>query len=99
MGTMRSFEKCNPNRDYTYIELLERAVSHDYDFLDDIIQNGTETSKENFVEVAKRMESNCNDSMSDWGSDYLVQLGYDRCPCCSEFVPKDFIDDKYKEDK
>ena len=99
MGTMRSFNKCDSKRDYTYVEVLKMAVQSDHDMLDDIVKNGTEASKEHLVEVAKLMDASCDDGISDWGCDYLDQLGYDRCPCCSEFVPKDFIEDKYKEEK
>lgn len=98
MGTMKSFSKCDPKRDYTYVECLEMAAQHDYDMMESIIKNGTAASKEHLVEVGKLMIDGMDDSMSDHGSFILEELGYDRCPCCSEVVPKENIEEKYKED-
>ena len=68
MGTMRSFNKCDPERDYTYVELLEWAVAYDLEFLEDIAKNGTDKSKKNLAKVAEIMDEGYDDSWSDSGN-------------------------------
>lgn len=94
MALMKSFTKCDPSRNYTWKEIATMAIAQDMDFLRDIIKNGTEGSKEVLVDIAKIMESNWDDGMSDHGAFILEDLGYDRCPGCAQFVPKEYIEIK-----
>ncbi len=71
MGLMATGSTCDPNRDYTYTEVLEHAARIDIDMLEDMAYNGTPQTKKNLLKV---LEFYGRYDDARWESAYEIKL-------------------------
>ena len=91
MGLRRTNSTCNPERDYSYVEILEIAVGLDCCMMEDMAKNGSIETKRNLLRVLPQW-GNTSDSIWEWQQmclSYLLDTDCPRCDCHDGGITKD----------
>ncbi len=101
MGLRKTHTKCDPEKDYTYTQILEYGVGIDLDMLEDMADNGSKKTKTNLLKVMWIFGA---PSDSLWASsviilDKLVDRSCSKCGCGGKGDEDHYADGEIQDKK